>query len=135
MTSLWRRILVTTSILIAGGVAQAAPLSEVEVSEILNVETQQISRTVHEISYQVRVATSYDETVTGLTDTVTSVSPGGEMLDRTVHFEDIAAGGSQVSRDAIPIRLNRRTPFTMDMLQWSFDGELDQNGMEWSSTL
>jgi hypothetical protein len=123
------RFLVAIATLASGGLAQAAPLSEIEVTQILNVDTQQISRTVYEISYRVSVASSYDHTVTGLTGTITSVSTGVEVLDRTVHFDDIAAVGSQQSRDAILIRLNRRTPFSMDMLQWSFDGELVQNGL------
>src|SRR6185295_12454603 len=82
------------------------------------VSQRAISLTVFEYTYRASLVNG-GTALTGATATVASLSTATTIVDNSLTFGPVAAGGTVVSSDTFSFRQNRTVPFSFANLQWT----------------
>lgn len=85
------------------------------------VSSKRISVTDFEYVYKAQV-TNTGQAMRGVVGTVVSTNPATTIVEGTLSFGDVAAGGSAISVDTATIRHNRSQPFDLSKLVWTVAG-------------
>ncbi len=94
------------------------------------VSSRRFSLTQFYYTYRA-VLTNTGSAITGVTATVTSLTPGGVMVvagQGTVHFDPVPADGQVTSTDTFTILVDRTVAFSFSDLQWSFNNPFADPG-------
>ncbi len=113
--------------LIAVASVSAAPLDELSVEGYDLVSEQRITRTIFEYTYRARVRNSGNpgaRLLTGVTGTVSSLSPSTTVVDAQITVGTILVRGQVITSDTFSFRQNRTLPFNPSNLRWTFAGTI-----------
>ena len=95
-------------------------LAEVVFTELQLVSSERVGRTLFEYRYKVYV-TNNGRDVSNVTATVASSMPATAIIDGTLSFNDIPAGGTDSSNNLLVFRQDRRNTFDSGALTYQFD--------------
>ncbi|MBR9911253.1 MAG: hypothetical protein GYB33_12970 [Gammaproteobacteria bacterium] len=93
------------------------------------VSSKRLSFTDYEYVYRLNVSNTGGD-VSNLKAKVSAPTSNPVMLDDTLEFADIAAGGSGASLDTFSIRLNRRQANSLEQLAYSFTFDEDTGAVD-----
>ncbi|MBL8350364.1 MAG: PKD domain-containing protein [Burkholderiaceae bacterium] len=85
------------------------------------VSSKRVSLTDYEIVYKAQV-TNTGPALRSVVGTVVSTNPATMILEGTLSFGDVAAGGTVTSVDTFTLRHNRSQPFDASRLIWTVNG-------------
>ena len=131
MNSFWRVVL--TSFLLCLAVFFPPPVEadgplEVDNHSLTLVNSTRISRTVFDFTYRAAITNTSNGEASGVTATLTSLSPHMVVVDGSLSFGNIAAGAKAHSSDTFTIRQDRRFPFDPNALAWVATGSYLSEG-------
>ena len=104
-------------VLIAAGLPSLAQAA-LTISGYQLLSEVRITRTVSEYTFRATLTNS-GGALGGATATATSLSPDTTIVDGSLSFGPVAAGGSVESTDTFSFRHNRLVPFDWANIQWS----------------
>lgn len=119
-------VLLTIQIVFLGQVLAQEPVID---KHYILEKKQRVDRTNYDFSYRVKI-TNTGVAIKNVHAIVSSSSANTVVIDGSVQFNDIPAGGASLSIDTFTIRQNRLFPFNPNSLVWNVQYELaDTSGL------
>ena len=113
-----RRICRILSLLTIGSLLSGLAFAQnFTVGNYMLVTKERVGRAEFNYTYRADL-TNAGDALQNVTATVTSTSPDTVVVDESLRFGDVAAGGTATSTDTFTIRHNRLTPFDFAALVW-----------------
>lgn len=111
------------ALLLVGGGALAAPLSNIEATSMELKSKNRSGRSTFDYIYQVTFRNN-GSTANNVVGVVSSNATAIQLVDNSVNIGELPANASVTGEDTITLRIDRRTPFDPTVLSWIFDGNL-----------
>jgi hypothetical protein len=101
-----------------------APAQELTIGGYTLVSSQRVTRTVFDYTYRAQLSNPGPAgglAALGVTAQVMSLSPATQIVDGTLSFGDVPAGGAAASVDTFTIRQDRAVAFNPAALAWTIN--------------